>query len=232
MRFKALSMIATLGCAGSRARRDRGRSARPRPSAAADTKLSIVAYSTPREAYGKLIPAFQKTAAGKDVDFTQSYGASGEQVRAIKAGLEFDIAALSLAPDMDELVSCRHRRREVEEAVLQGHGHTTRSSSSSSAMATRRRSRAGTTSFGRTSRWSRRTRSRRAERAGTSWPRTAPGGRSARPTSRRRRTSSSSGRTSSSRTRARARRSTRSTAARATCSSRTRTRRTSRACRD
>ncbi len=71
----------------------------------ADTRLNLVAYSTPREAYGKLIPAFQKTAAGRDVSFTQSYGASGEQVRAIKAGLDFDIAALSLAPDMDELVA-------------------------------------------------------------------------------------------------------------------------------
>lgn len=69
-----------------------------------DTRLSLVAYSTPREAYGKLIPLFQKTPAGKDVNFTQSYGASGEQTRAIKAGLGFDIAALSLAPDMDELV--------------------------------------------------------------------------------------------------------------------------------
>ena len=70
-----------------------------------DTKLNLVAYSTPREAYGKLIPAFQKTAAGKDVSFTQSYGASGEQTRAIKAGLEADVVALSLAPDMDELVA-------------------------------------------------------------------------------------------------------------------------------
>ncbi len=75
------------------------------PTRTADTKLSLVAYSTPREAYGKLIPAFQKTAAGKDVDFTQSYGASGEQTRAVKAGLDADIVALSLAPDMDELVA-------------------------------------------------------------------------------------------------------------------------------
>jgi sulfate transport system substrate-binding protein len=70
-----------------------------------DTKLNLVAYSTPREAYGKLIPLFQKTAAGKDVDFSQSYGASGEQTRAVKAGLDADIVALSLAPDMDELVA-------------------------------------------------------------------------------------------------------------------------------
>jgi sulfate transport system substrate-binding protein len=70
-----------------------------------DTTLNLVAYSTPREAYGKLIPMFEKTPAGDDVRFTQSYGASGEQVRAMKAGLEFDVAALSLAPDMDELVA-------------------------------------------------------------------------------------------------------------------------------
>jgi sulfate/thiosulfate-binding protein len=70
----------------------------------ADTELSLVAYSTPREAYAKLIPAFEKTARGQDVSFTQSYGSSGEQTRAIKAGLKADIAALSLAPDMDELV--------------------------------------------------------------------------------------------------------------------------------
>ena len=71
----------------------------------AGAKLNLVAYSTPREAYGKLIPLFQKTAAGKDIDFSQSYGASGEQTRAVKAGLDADIVALSLAPDMDELVA-------------------------------------------------------------------------------------------------------------------------------
>ena len=70
-----------------------------------DVRLSLIAYSTPREAYGKLIPLFQKTAAGKDVSFSQSYGASGDQARAVKAGLRADIVALSLAPDVDELVS-------------------------------------------------------------------------------------------------------------------------------
>src|SRR5947207_11922458 len=72
--------------------------------AAQDTKLSLVAYSTPREAYGKLIPAFQKTAAGKDVSFTQSYGASGEQSRAVASGLPADVVAFSLAPDVSSLV--------------------------------------------------------------------------------------------------------------------------------
>jgi sulfate/thiosulfate transport system substrate-binding protein len=73
-------------------------------AASADTKLSLVAYSTPREAYAKLIPAFQKTPDGQGVSFTQSYGASGDQARAVQAGLKGDIVALSLAPDVDELV--------------------------------------------------------------------------------------------------------------------------------
>jgi sulfate transport system substrate-binding protein len=73
-------------------------------AASADTKLSLVAYTTPREAYAKIIPAFQKTPEGKDLSFTQSYGASGDQARAVAAGLKADIVALSLAPDVDELV--------------------------------------------------------------------------------------------------------------------------------
>src|SRR5213083_1505901 len=72
--------------------------------AAQDTKLALVAYSTPREAYGQLIPAFQKTAAGNGVSFSQSYGASGEQSRAVASGLDADLVAFSLAPDITSLV--------------------------------------------------------------------------------------------------------------------------------
>jgi sulfate/thiosulfate transport system substrate-binding protein len=70
----------------------------------ADVRLSLVAYSTPREAYAKIIPLFQKTPAGQGVTFTQSYGASGDQARAVQNGLKADIVALSLAPDVDQLV--------------------------------------------------------------------------------------------------------------------------------
>src|SRR4051812_9783724 len=66
--------------------------------------LSLVAYSTPQEAYQDLIPAFQKTADGKGVKFDQSYGASGDQSRAVAAGLPADVVALSLSPDIDKLV--------------------------------------------------------------------------------------------------------------------------------
>jgi sulfate/thiosulfate transport system substrate-binding protein len=67
-------------------------------------KLSLVAYSTPKEAYEELIPAFQKTPDGNGVSFDQSYGASGDQSRAVESGLPADIVALSLAPDVDKLI--------------------------------------------------------------------------------------------------------------------------------
>src|SRR3954453_19139601 len=69
-----------------------------------DTKLTLVAYSTPQPAFAQLIPAFQNTPAGKDVSFSQSYGASGDQARAVISGLKADVLDLSLEPDMQLLV--------------------------------------------------------------------------------------------------------------------------------
>ena len=73
-------------------------------SGGSTAKLTLVAYSTPREAYQALIPAFQATTPGKGVSFSQSYGASGDQSRAVLAGLAADVVEFSLAPDMTKLV--------------------------------------------------------------------------------------------------------------------------------
>jgi sulfate/thiosulfate-binding protein len=67
-------------------------------------ELSLVAYSTPQEAYEKIIAAFQKTPEGKNITFTQSFGASGDQSRAVEAGLNADVVAFSLEPDITRLV--------------------------------------------------------------------------------------------------------------------------------
>jgi sulfate/thiosulfate transport system substrate-binding protein len=67
-------------------------------------RLTLAAYSTPREVYEELVPAFAKTAAGKGVRFDQSYGSSGEQSRAVEAGLPADVVAFSLEPDVTRLV--------------------------------------------------------------------------------------------------------------------------------
>jgi sulfate transport system substrate-binding protein len=66
--------------------------------------LSLVAYSTPREAYEELTGAFAETEAGQGVTFETSFGSSGEQSRAVEGGLPADVAAFSLEPDMTRLV--------------------------------------------------------------------------------------------------------------------------------
>jgi sulfate/thiosulfate-binding protein len=73
-------------------------------AATRDTTLSLVAYSTPKEAFTQIIPAFQQTPAGKGVSFQQSYGASGDQAHAVIAGLPADVVDLSLEPDVKLLV--------------------------------------------------------------------------------------------------------------------------------
>ncbi|HEY0580646.1 MAG TPA: sulfate ABC transporter substrate-binding protein [Chloroflexota bacterium] len=75
------------------------------PSSAAATRLSLVAYSTPREAYAALIKAFQATPAGAGVTFDESYNGSTEQSRAVADGLPADLVALSLEPDITTLVN-------------------------------------------------------------------------------------------------------------------------------
>lgn len=71
---------------------------------AGESNLLLAAYSTPREAYDRLMEDFQTTEAGRDVEFDMSYGASGEQSRAAEAGLPADVVGFSLEPDMTRLV--------------------------------------------------------------------------------------------------------------------------------
>jgi sulfate transport system substrate-binding protein len=73
-------------------------------SGGATTKLSLVAYAVPKVGFDLEIPAFQKTAAGKGVEFSQSYGASGDQSRAVEAGQPADVVNFSLEPDVTRLV--------------------------------------------------------------------------------------------------------------------------------
>jgi sulfate/thiosulfate-binding protein len=69
------------------------------------TTVNLVAYSTPKPVMQKLIQRFGHQSAGQGVSFTQSYGPSGSQSRAIAAGQPADIAFLSTGLDIDTLVS-------------------------------------------------------------------------------------------------------------------------------
>ncbi|HEV7523450.1 MAG TPA: sulfate ABC transporter substrate-binding protein [Acidimicrobiia bacterium] len=70
----------------------------------ATVSLSLVAYSTPQTAFDAIIKKYQTTSQGSNVKFTESFGASGDQSRAVLGGLAADVVNFSLAPDMTKLV--------------------------------------------------------------------------------------------------------------------------------
>jgi sulfate/thiosulfate transport system substrate-binding protein len=73
-------------------------------AASRSTNLSLVAYSTPKSVMGKIIQAWQKTPEGNDVTFSQSYGPSTDQARAVANGLKADLVFLSTGDDVNLLV--------------------------------------------------------------------------------------------------------------------------------
>lgn len=95
----ALPLLALAGCSNV-----------PEGSTAADAAggsaktIRIVGYSTPAEANKAVGQAWTKTADGKGVTFQSSYGASGDQSRAVANGQAADFVNFSLTPDVTRLV--------------------------------------------------------------------------------------------------------------------------------
>ncbi len=74
-------------------------------SSSDSSKLDIVGYSTPEYVYTEFLePAFEKTPEGADVSFSNSFGASGDQSRAVVAGQPASIVHFAQAGDMERLV--------------------------------------------------------------------------------------------------------------------------------
>ncbi len=98
IRFAALAVAATTipavlsGCAASSG------------SCSSSDSVSVVGFSVLKTANEPVIADFQKTDAGKGVKFTTSYGASGDQSRAVIGGLPTDEVHLSLEPDVSKIV--------------------------------------------------------------------------------------------------------------------------------
>jgi sulfate/thiosulfate transport system substrate-binding protein len=94
--FVAAAAISLCGCA-----------AKENGDAVPERTLTLAAYTTPREAYREILPAFAahwKREHGEDLRFEESYLGSGAQARAVAAGFRADVAALSLEPDIHTLV--------------------------------------------------------------------------------------------------------------------------------
>ena len=67
--------------------------------------IDLVAYSTPEEAYTEdLEPGYNATPDGEGVEFSNSFGSSGDQSRAVEAGQPADVVHFSLDPDIQRLV--------------------------------------------------------------------------------------------------------------------------------
>ena len=97
----ALALSATLlaACGGGSSDVAGGTSAAP-----AATTLTLVAYSVPEPGWSKILPAFAATPEGKGIAVTTSYGASGDQSRAVVDGKPADIVNFSVEPDVTRLV--------------------------------------------------------------------------------------------------------------------------------
>src|SRR6266571_98454 len=102
-RLSARGLSAGAGCAKSTSTATGGKPCTP----PASPTITFAAYSTPREVYGKIIPAFQaawaKDHGGQNVIFQESYGGSTAQAQNVVNGFKADVVALSLAPDVDTI---------------------------------------------------------------------------------------------------------------------------------
>jgi sulfate/thiosulfate-binding protein len=89
------AMLLVTGCVGGAATPAGG---------AGTTTLHLVGYAVPKEANNAIQKKFAETPEGKGVVWEESYGASGDQSRAVVNGLKADYVNFSLEPDVTRLV--------------------------------------------------------------------------------------------------------------------------------
>ena len=112
----SLLLIALLitGCSGGNSTNDANATDAPTGN---EVKLTLAAYTTPREAYGEIIPLFVeswKEQTGQTVVFEESYQGSGAQSRAVVEGFEADIVALSLEADVTRIEKAGLMNRKLK----------------------------------------------------------------------------------------------------------------------
>jgi sulfate/thiosulfate-binding protein len=93
--FALLIAVVAAGCG----------SGSPSSGSSGGGKLDVVGYSTPESVYQEALePGFEKTPAGKGASFSNSFGASGDQSRAVAAGQPASVVHFAQAGDMTRLV--------------------------------------------------------------------------------------------------------------------------------
>jgi sulfate transport system substrate-binding protein len=105
--LSAAGVLALTGCSGD-------------SSADSGDSVDVVGYSVLEQANENVIKAFDDTDAGKGVDIKGTYGASGDQSRAVAAGLDADEVHLSLEPDVTRLVDAGIVAKDWKDNDTQG----------------------------------------------------------------------------------------------------------------
>jgi sulfate transport system substrate-binding protein len=104
--FALLIAVVVAGCGGgSSSSSSSSGSEESSGGSSGGAKLSVVGYSTPESVYAETLePAFEKTPQGNGVSFSNSFGASGDQSRAVAAGQPASVVHFSTGSDMERLV--------------------------------------------------------------------------------------------------------------------------------
>lgn len=84
------------------------------------TTLSLVGFAVPRAGNNAAQAAFAETAAGRSTRWRESYGASGDQSRAVAGGLGADFVHFSITPDMTRLVDAGIVAADWDDGFNQG----------------------------------------------------------------------------------------------------------------
>jgi len=95
----AASLVAVAGCSASGTA-----SSGSTDDAPAATSIDLVGFAVIQSVYEDLAAAFAETDEGAGVSLQGSFGASGAQSRAVIAGQDADLVALSLTPDVTNIV--------------------------------------------------------------------------------------------------------------------------------
>jgi len=74
------------------------------PGGGSGTILALVGFAVPKAGNNAAQEAFAQTTAGKGTLWRESYGASGDQSRAVASGLKADYVHFSITPDITRLV--------------------------------------------------------------------------------------------------------------------------------
>ena len=103
-RLRLLFAVLTVGILGLAACGSGSDTGNDGASGSSNETINIVAYSVPEAANKAAADVWNETADGKGVKFKTSYGASGDQSRAVEAGLKADYVHFSVPSDITKLV--------------------------------------------------------------------------------------------------------------------------------